>query len=172
MLETVITRDGLANLTEELERLTTDGRRTMAQRLEDAAAREANRLENTEFLGALEDQALLERRIALLTERLACAQVAEPRRGNGRLEVGERVRVQELHSGKRLDLQLVGPLETDPAAGRISVLSPLGKAVIGRGPGAVVEIDAPRGPRRFEVLAVETPAPAGRLDSHSRRRSP
>jgi transcription elongation factor GreA len=162
MVDTVITQDGFARLTEELERLTTDGRRAMAERLEHAAAGEANRLENADFLGALEDQALLEQRIALLADRLGSARVVEPRPGNGRLEIGERVRVQDVESGERLDLQLVGPLETDAAAGKISVLSPLGKAVVGRRGGAIVEIDAPRGTRRFKVLAVETRAPDAR----------
>src|SRR5919198_2252659 len=65
MHETVITRAGLARLSEELERLRTAGRRRIAERLERAAASEANRAESAEFLDAREEQALLERRIRL-----------------------------------------------------------------------------------------------------------
>ena len=159
MHETVITRDGLLRLSEELERLKTDGRRDIAERLRQATA-EANPAENGDYLHAREEQALLERRIALLEGRLRSARLVEPRLGNGRVDVGERVRVRNLASGERLDLELVGPLEADPAAGRISVASPLGKAIEGLRRGEIADVDAPRGRLQFRVLAVEPPAPA------------
>src|ERR1051326_3897134 len=121
MHETVITREGLERLTAELERLTTDGRRKIADRLQQAASSEVNRTESGDYLGAGEDQALLERRIALLEERLRSAQVVEPRPENGRVDVGEHVRLHDLDSGERLALELVGPLEADPAPRRTSV---------------------------------------------------
>ena len=162
MHEAVITPRGLAQLSEELERLTTQGRGEIAERLEQAASREANRLENADYVGVLDDQARLERRIAVLEDRLRSAQVVEPQPGNGRVDVGERVRVRDLDSGARLDLELVGPLETDASAKRISIASPLGKAIVGRRRGTIVEIDAPAGKRRFKILAVESPAPKSR----------
>jgi transcription elongation factor GreA len=160
MHETVITRDGLERLSAELERLTTDGRRDIAERLRHAASGEANRDENADYLGARDDQALLERRISLLEERLRSAEVIEPRPGNGRLDVGERARLRDLDSGERLELELVGPLESDVAAGRISVASPVGRAIVGLRRGQIAEVDAPRGRVRFEILAVEAHAPA------------
>lgn len=160
MDETVVTPEGLARLSEELERLKTAGRRAVAERLERAAATEANRAENADYLDAREEQARLERRIALLEERLRAARLVQPQPGNGRVDVGERVRLRDLESGERLEVELVGPLETDPSAGRISVVSPLGKAIVGLRRGEVVGIDAPLGRRRFKVLAVEPPAPA------------
>jgi len=159
MHETVITRDGLLRLSEELERLKTDGRRDIAERLRQATA-EANPAENGDYLHAREEQALLERRIALLEGRLRSARLVEPRLGNGRVDVGERVRVRNLASGERLDLELVGPLEADPAAGRISIASPLGKAIEGLRRGEIADVDAPRGRLQFRVLAVEPPVPA------------
>jgi transcription elongation factor GreA len=133
MHETVITRQGRARLREELGRLrTTEGER----------------------------HELLERRIALLEARLAAARLVEPQPGNGRVDVGERVRLRDLDSGERLDLELVGPLEADPAEGRISVVSPLGKAVVGLRRGQVAGVDAPLGRRRLRVVAVEPPTPA------------
>lgn len=132
MVETVITPQGLARLSEELERLKTTGRSEIASQLQQAASREHNRLEDPDYVAALEDQARLERRIALLSERLRSAQIVEAELGNGRIDVGERVRVRDVESGERLDLELVGPLETDISAGRISTASPLGKAILGR----------------------------------------
>ena len=156
MGEIVITRDGLERLSAELEQLTTDGRRQIAERLRHAAASEPNHSENAEYLGVREDQALLERRIALLEERLRWAQVVEPQPGNGRVDVGERVRVRELESGARLELELVGPFESNAASGRISVASPLGRAILGLRRGQIAEVYAPRGRLQFKILAVET----------------
>lgn len=159
MTDTVITRDGLERLSAELERLTTDGRREIAERLRDAAGSEANSFENADYLGARDEQAMLERRIALLEERLRSTQVVEPQLGNGRVDVGERVRLRDLASGKRLEIELVGPFESDAAAGRISVASPVGQAIVGLRRGQIAEVDAPRGRLQFKVLAVEA-APA------------
>ena len=160
MHDPVITRAGLARLSEELERLTTVERGLIAERLKHAATGEANPAENADYLDAREEQALLERRIALLEERLRAARVVEPRPRNGRVDIGERVRLRDLDSGERLELELVGPLEADPAAGRISVVSPVGKAIVGLRRGQIAGVDAPVGRRRFKVLAVEPPAPA------------
>jgi transcription elongation factor GreA len=156
MDETVITRQGLERLSEELERLTTAGRHDVAELLRQAATGGANR-ESADYLYAREEQAQLERRIALLEERLRAARVVEPQLGNGRVDVGERVRLRDLESGKRLEVELVGPLEADLSAGRISVVSPLGRAIVGRRRGEVADVEAPVGRRRVKVLAVEAP---------------
>jgi len=155
MNEIVITHEGRERLVAELERLRTEGRREIAERLKHAAASEANCTESAEYLAVREDQALLERRIALLAERLQSAQVIEPQPGNGRVDVGERVRVRDLESGARLELELVGTLESDATAGRISVASPLGRAILGLRRGEIAEVDAPRGRLQFKILAVE-----------------
>ena len=152
----MITRDGLERLSAELEKLTTDGRREIADRLRHAAAGEPNQSESAEYLDAREHQAMLERRIAVLEERLRSAQVVEPQLGNGRVDVGERVRVRELESGVRLELELVGPFESDARAGRISIASPLGRAILGLRRGQIAEVDAPRGRLHFKILAVDT----------------
>ena len=159
MHETVITREGLARLSEELERLRTEGRRRIAKRLEHAAD-EANPAENPDYLHAREEQALLERRIAVLEERLEAARIVEPQPGNGRVDIGERVGLRDLDSGERVELVLVGPHEADPSADRVSVLSPLGKAVVGLRRGQIASVDAPLGRRRLRVVAVEPPPPA------------
>jgi transcription elongation factor GreA len=155
MDSTAITARGLERLSEELERLTTDGRREIAERLRHAAASAANSTENADYFAACTDQARLEQRIALLQKRLRAAEVVEPRLGNGQIDVGERVRVRDLDSGERLEFELVGPHEFDPAAGRISIVSPLGKAIAGLRRGQIADVDTPRGRLRFKILAVE-----------------
>ena len=91
MHEAVITRDGFERLNAELERLTGEGRRSVAERLRVAGASEANLAENAEYLDAREEQGRLERRIAVLEDRLRSARIVDPRLGNGRVDVGEAV---------------------------------------------------------------------------------
>jgi len=155
MQTTVITQGGLARLSAELERLRTDGRRAVAERLAHATSAEANAVESADYTDAREEQAFLEGRIALLEERLRAAEPVEPQLGNGVVDVGESVRLRDLDTDERVVVELVGPYESDVAAGRISVASPLGRAVAGRGRGEVVEVDAPAGTLRFEILSVE-----------------
>src|SRR5215470_10691251 len=113
MDDMIITREGLRRLGDELERLRTEGRRSIAERLARAVASEANREENAELLETKEEQALLEQRIAVLEERLRSSLLVEPQPGNGRIDVGERVRIRDLSTGERLDLELVGPFDSD-----------------------------------------------------------
>jgi transcription elongation factor GreA len=156
--ELVITETGFERLSEELERLKGEGRRAVADRLRTAAASEADLVQNVEYLEARQEQAQLERRIALLEARLGSARIVAPCLGNGRVDLGERVRVRDLVSRRRLDVELVGQFEADLAAGRVSVASPLGRALVGRRKGEIAEVEAPRGRLGFEVLAVELPA--------------
>lgn len=155
---TVITRDGLARLEEELEELTTEGRHEIAERLRYALSTESNAAENADLHQAREEQAQLERRIALLEDRIARAEPVDPDASNGVIDVGERVRLRDLETGKKLEYELVGSLESDVFAGRVSSASPLGRALLGLRKGQVAEVEAPRGLRRFKVLAIETPA--------------
>lgn len=160
MNESLITKDGFERLNEELERLRSEGRRSVAERLQQAASSEANWMENADYQDARRQQSELERRIASLEQRLRSARIVEPCLGNGRVDLGERVRVRDLSSGRPLEVELVGPLEADLAAGRVSVASPLGQALVGLRDGEIADVDAPRGRLRYEVLAVELPGGA------------
>jgi transcription elongation factor GreA len=113
-----------------------------------------------EYSDARDQKLQLERRIGLLRERLRSARIVAPCLGNGRVDLGERVRVREVVSGHSLELELVGQLEGDLAAGRVSVASPLGQALVGLRKGEIAKVKAPRGRFAFEVLAVELPARA------------
>ena len=160
MDDLVITRGGFDRLYAQLERLKNEERLRVADRLRRATTTEANLTQNMEYLDAREEKLELERRIYLLREQLREAKVVEPRPGNGRVDPGERVRVREIVSGRSLELELVGQLEADVQAGRVSVASPLGQALVGLRKGEIANIIAPRGRFAFEVLAVEVPARA------------
>jgi transcription elongation factor GreA len=160
MQEFVITSEGFERLSNELDRLKSEERSRVAERLRGAKTGEANLAQNTEYLDAREEKIRLEQRIALLQERLRWSRIIAPCLGNGRVDPGERVRVREVTSGPSLELELVGQLEADVAAGRVSVASPLGRALIGLREGEIAYVHAPRGRVSFEVTAVELPAPS------------
>jgi transcription elongation factor GreA len=157
MVHTVITRDGLERLTDELEQLRTGGRQEIAERLRAAVSTNANVVESAEYHEARDDQATLERRIAVLEERIALAQLADPDGTNGLVDVGERVGVRDVESGRRVQYQLVGALEADVSQGRVSVLSPVGRALVGRRRGDVAVVEAPQGEVRLKILSIVTP---------------
>lgn len=160
MDELVITIEGFTRLKKELERLKGEERHRVADRMRRARTGEANLAQNMEYREARDEKVQLERRIGLLSQRLRSVRVVWPCLGNGRVDLGESVRVREVRSGHSLELELVGPLEGNLAEGRISVASPLGKALVGLRKGEIAVVDAPRGRFGFEVLAVELPARA------------
>jgi transcription elongation factor GreA len=155
--ETLVTRAGLARATETLEHLKSAARREIAERIRHAITTQTNASESADYLDAREEQALLERKIAQLEQRLAAAKIAEPNGGNGVIDVGERVRVRDLETGERVDYELVGSLEADAAAGRISTKSPVGRALLGRRKGEVAVVDVPKGTVRLKILEIELP---------------
>lgn len=154
MQDLLITAAGLDRLSQELELLRTEGRREIAERLRRSIATDANARENADYQAAREEQAQLEARIARLERQLLDARVAEPDGANGLVDVGERVRLRDLESGRRLEYELVGSIEADPFGGRISSESPLGRALLGRRRGDVAVVEAPRGRRHVEIVAV------------------
>ena len=158
MSERLITGAGFARANEMLEHLKTTGRREIAERLRQVVASETNATDDADYLAAREDQVLLERKIAQLEQRLAHARVAEPDGANGVVDLGERVRLRDLETGERVEYELVGSLESDPAAGRISAASPVGSALLGRRKGEVVVAEVPKGGKvHLKILEIDVP---------------
>ena len=120
-----------------------------------AVAAEADPSTNADYNEAREEQARLEARIARLEDRLAAARVVGPDHANDTVDVGERVRLRDLDTGSRLTYELVGSFEADPASGRISAESPVGRALIGRRRGEVALVQAPKGEVRLRVVSIE-----------------
>ena len=145
---------GLAALEVELHRLETEGRRDMAERLRTARAW-GDLKENSEYHDAKDAQAHLETRILRLRERRANAIVVEPGAGGGRVSLGTVVAVRDADSGRETTHTLVSATESDPASGRLSVDSPLGRALAGGRVGDEVVFQAPRGERRMRIVTLE-----------------
>jgi transcription elongation factor GreA len=155
MNDLLITPAGLARLEAELDRLRTEDRRRAAERLRHAATTEADLTESADYRVAREEKDRLEARIAQLEQRLAETMVAEADNENGVVDLGERVRLRNLDTGTRIEYEVVGTLEADLDAGRISGVSPLGRALLGRRRGDVVLVETPGGVRRFKILRIE-----------------
>jgi transcription elongation factor GreA len=151
MSDTLLTADGMDSLMHELERLRAR-RAQIADELRGAYAAEGNLSENAEYHVALEDQALLERRIAILEQRCREAEIVQADPTDGEVGIGEAVRVRDLDSGDVLHYRIVGAGEADPANGHISYRSPVGAALLGRRANETIELDTPGGRLRLEVL--------------------
>jgi transcription elongation factor GreA len=136
----------------ELEELTTKGRPRMSERMRDARL-DGNIADNPALLELLEEHLQLESRIASLSAKLAEAQVAAPP-ADGRAGVGSAVRVRHLDSGDVAEYELVGTIESGVGDRRVSIGAPVGRALLGHRPGALVEVATPRGPLGLEVLSV------------------
>jgi transcription elongation factor GreA len=152
-----VTPEGYRRLSELLEELTGVRRAEMSGRLREARGDGDNPGDNPELMHALEEQMRLERRIGELETRLARAEVvAGGVDANGGAALGARVRLQRLDApAPEMDYELVSSAEGDPSRGMLSVESPIGAALLGRMAGHTVEVDAPGGPIKFAIVAVE-----------------
>jgi transcription elongation factor GreA len=145
-----ITPSGLEALRAELEELQTVERRAIAKRI--LNAREDGDLkENAEYHIAKNDQAHLETKIKRLRERLRNAVVVETDMQDATFAFGRTAEVLDEDSGMVQTWTIVGPTEADAAQGKLSAESPVAKALLGRAPGDAVEVETPRGPRKYRV---------------------
>ena len=112
--------------------------------------------ENAEYDAAKERQAFIEGRIAELEGKLSSAQIIDPTtlNTNGKIVFAATVSVEDLETGDRVTYQIVGNDEADLKEFKISITSPMARALIGREEGDVVEVNAPAGVREYEILEV------------------
>jgi transcription elongation factor GreA len=144
--------EGLDRVQEELRELRDVRRPEVIKRI--ATAREHGDLkENAEYHAAREEGGFLEGRIRALEAKLKVAVIVEPTERGAVVEIGSRVRLTV--DEEPAELVIVGSTESDPAGGRISNVSPVGRALLGRRVGDVVTIRTPGGEIRYEVLAIE-----------------
>jgi len=150
-----LTLRGAELLRQELQRLKSVERPNVIQAIADARA-QGDLSENAEYDAARERQGFLEGRIAEIESKLANAQVIDPRKleADGRVVFAATVDLEELSSGEKVRYQIVGDDEADIKEGRISVSSPIARALIGREVGDVAEVRAPGGTREYEVLGI------------------
>jgi transcription elongation factor GreA len=145
-----ISPEGLAALEAELHELETTAREEMAERLRTARAW-GDLKENSEYHDAKNAQAHLETKIQLLRERRLNAVVVEGGGGSDTVSMGSKVTVRDPESGREQTHEIVSANESDPKAGKLSIDSPLGRALVGAAVGDEVSFEAPRGTRRLMI---------------------
>lgn len=155
MKRTPLTAIGAKRLREELDRLKSVVRPQIIQAIAEARAH-GDLKENAEYHAAREQQGFTEGRINELEAALSYAEIIDTSKLNAgsRIVFGAHIELEEHDSGEPVKYQIVGDLEADIREGRISVSSPVARALIGKSEGDVVSIETPRGIRRYEVVSV------------------
>lgn len=149
--EIILTIEGLNKLEKELEHLKTVRRREVAQRIKQAIEF-GDITENSEYEDAKNEQGFIEGRILTIEKMLRNARVlddsdVEP----DKVGLGSQVLLKDLESGEKLQYTIVSSAEADPAASKISNVSPVGRALLGKKAGEKVEISVPAGVLRYQV---------------------
>jgi transcription elongation factor GreA len=156
--DVLLTQEGYEKLQEELQSLSTDKRREVADRIR--IAREFGDIsENSEFDDAKNEQMLLEKQIAKLEERLRSARIIDPSDADvGAVGVGLEVTVKDVERKRDSTYRIVGSAEADPTEGRLSNESPVGRALMGRKKGETVEVSVPAGVLKLKIVNITVPA--------------
>jgi transcription elongation factor GreA len=153
--EVILTAEGYEKLKDEIDYLRGEKRREVAERIR--VAREFGDIaENAEYDDAKNEQAMLEHKIAQLEERLLSARVITKKEiSKDAVSVGSHVRLRDVDANKTFEYHIVGSAEANPAENKLSNESPVGKAIMGRKKGDVVEVAAPRGSLKFKILEIK-----------------
>ena len=152
--EVILTPEGLMNLEKELEYLRTTKRREVADRIKQAIEF-GDITDNSEYEDAKNEQAFVEGRIATLEKMLRNARLIEgPDGDHDEVAVGSRVILKDLDLGDVEEYTIVGSAEANPSKQRISNESPVGRAVLGKAVGSVVEVLVPAGTVKYQVLQI------------------
>ncbi len=152
--EVILTVEGLKKMEQELEHLKTVRRREVAERIKQA--REFGDIsENSEYEDAKNEQAFIEGRILTLEKMLRNARVVDETDLNPNVvSIGSTVRLKDLEYNDTMEVTLVGSSEANPDDHKISNESPVGKAILGKKAGNVVEVITPGGVMKFKILAI------------------
>ncbi len=149
-----MTTGGYEDLLEEVKRLKTEERPAIIKAIEEARSH-GDLSENAEYHAARDKQSFIEGRLAELEDKIARAEVIDIALMKGEIiRFGAKVTVADEDTDEKSTYQIVGENEADISAGRLSVTSPLARALIGRQTGDTVEITAPGGSKGYEVVKV------------------
>src|SRR6195952_4038465 len=156
MIKTPLTVVGAEKLRNELHEMKTVQRPSVIAAIAEARAH-GDLSENAEYAAAKERQSFIEGRIAELESKLSNAQIINPALvdADGRCVFGATVDLEDLESGQVVTYQIVGEDEADIKVGKISISSPIARALIGKSAGDVAEVQAPGGLREYEILDVK-----------------
>ncbi|MHA6481500.1 transcription elongation factor GreA [Paenibacillus sp. strain BS8-2] len=151
----ILTQDGLKKLEEELENLKSVKRREVAERIKIAIGY-GDISENSEYEDAKNEQAFIEGRIITLEKMLRNARIIN----NDDIDIdtvsiGSIVTVEDLEFGDSMEYAIVGTAESDPLQNKISNESPVGKAILGKKKGTVVEVNVPAGVIQYKIVDIK-----------------
>jgi transcription elongation factor GreA len=154
MKKVPITKVGYEKLKKELEYMKTFSVPENIKDIEEARAH-GDLSENAEYTAAKEKQSFIHGRIQEIENNLATSQVIDLKEiTNDKIVFGATVIIGDIHSGEEIKYQLVGPFESDINENKLSVTSPIGKALIGKCIGEEVTVKTPGGVRKFEVIDI------------------
>lgn len=153
--EVILTQDGLKKLEDELENLKSVKRREVAERIK-VAIGYGDISENSEYEDAKNEQAFIEGRIITLEKMLRNARIINNDDINTDVVgVGNTVIVEDLEFGDTMEYTIVGTAESDPLNNKISNESPVGKAIIGKQKGSVVDVNVPAGVIKYKIVDIK-----------------
>jgi transcription elongation factor GreA len=150
-----LTKFGAELLKQELHKLKTKERPEVINAIAEARA-QGDLSENAEYDAAKERQSFIEGRIAELDGKLSAAQIIDPTEldAEGRVVFAATVQLEDLENGQKVQYQIVGEDEADLKLNKVSITSPIARALIGKYAGDVVGVQAPAGVREYEILDV------------------
>ncbi len=149
-----ITRNGYNQLHKELENLKKVVRPQVIKAIEEARAH-GDLSENAEYVAAKERQSFVEKKIQEIEQKLANSEIIDNLNlPNGKVGFGSVVTLENLNQGGQVTYQIVGPDESDISSGKISIVSPLGKALIGREVEDEVIVKTPGGAKNYAILKI------------------
>lgn len=150
-----MTVDGHKRLEEELHRLKSEERPRIIQAIAEARSH-GDLSENAEYHAAKEAQGLNEARVAELEDKIGRAEIVDTSKLSGStIKFGATVTLVDEDTEEKVTYKIVGDLEADVRAGKISISSPIARALIGKAKGDTAEVTTPKGARSYEVLKVE-----------------
>ena len=155
MKRTPMTLRGAEALRNELKKLKTESRPDVIKAIAEARSH-GDLSENAEYHAAREQQGFIEGRIKEIETKLSTAEIIDPSKltNTGKVVFGAVVELEDQDDAHRVTYQVVGEDEADIRAGRVSVTSPIARAVVGKSEGDVVDVTAPGGIRSYEIVAV------------------
>jgi transcription elongation factor GreA len=154
MARAPITRDGYNQLQKDLDNLKKVVRPQVVKAIEEARAH-GDLSENAEYVAAKEQQAFTEKKIYEIEQRLATCEIIDACNfSTDKVGFGTLVTLQNLNNGGEVTYQIVGPDESDIPSGKISIVSPLGKALLGKEPEDEVTVQTPGGVKKYTILKI------------------
>lgn len=153
--EVILTQEGLKKLEEELEHLKSVKRREVAERIK-VAIGYGDISENSEYEDAKNEQAFVEGRVLTLEKMLRNARIINNEEVDvNTVSIGSRVILKDKEFGETVEYSIVGTAESDPFQNKISNESPVGKAILGKKKGSIVDVNVPAGTIQYEIVDIK-----------------